>query len=431
MQTEHKITSAVITNDVLSVVGYEIDVAPNIVEYNFYQNLQTPYVHGTIVLVDDQNLRGTVQMTGTEKITITMAENFNGETREIFSKRFVMVAIKAAAAINERADSLVFHIIEEHNFTSNIKRISKSYTGFSEQIVKRIMSEELGRETVLVGRGSAQGPRKLVVPYLQPIEAAAWVLKNATTSNGFPLFVFGNLYNDTIYIDDLETILDRPVNNPKLPLLYTITAANTEAAKISHIKDYMVTSQDDLLKSLSLGVIGSSYSITNIDNGTTRQQNISSRNILQQMKVDNLIDEKFALDIIDPMLQVDGKLYDQYPTVNVHQVESGRSYPEFNNYTQEQTPDALRMKSHVIRELFNRKTIQITMDAFMPINRKLIPSNKINILFPDKAISGKGGPSALDKKLTGTYMITSIHHEISRSGSNTSRMTLVRVDGLA
>ncbi len=419
--TYHFCTKAILSGTILEKVGIEVDILPNILEFEFYEDILNPFVHASISLIDDFGLRHAVNLQGTETITIEFVEKLE-EQRVLFEKKFYISRIEANAPINDRSDAIVLHLVEEHVIINAVKQISKSYTGSFEQIIKSISEIELGRKIAYKNfKPSAQGPRKVVVPYLTPIEAICWLRDRASSKSGFPMLAYSTLFGNDIIIENMEENLTSTVLNPKSPLRHTSgmrTSQDIAARKIYAIEGFEDVNSENMLHMIETGTIGSRFSVTDINTGVTTRKHYSIRNIVDEMSINDLIEGKFTYNLFDPLLKIGDSLYDLYDANNVHQINTTRTYPQFKNYHDESNGQtSLKYKQQMIKNILNRNTLKLKMDGFLFFAKNISVADKLRLLFlnSDASANGVDVNTTTDHRRSGDYIITSIKNSISKT----------------
>ena len=205
-----------------------IDIRNNVVEVKFYENLFKPYVDARIKMLDDFGFRGMLSMQGTERIVITVGSS-EDVMEPLFEKVFFVSSVIDAKRVNERSEALSLELVEEHVYVNAVKQISRSFTKNIEGIVSDICQGDLGKRVVKgFFEGSAQGVRKVIVPYLKPLEAVNWLMNRATTKTGSPLFLSGDLFSDHLYLSDLDTLMSQEVINEDLPYRFSTATKSAD-----------------------------------------------------------------------------------------------------------------------------------------------------------------------------------------------------------
>lgn len=421
------IMSANLVVSSISEDNMSVDIKNNIIELRFYQNLFKPYVDAKLVLLDDFGLRNSLSIQGTERLTITIGSS---PTQPLLEKTFFVSKIIDTSRTNERSEILSLELVEEHVYVNSVKQISRSFTSTFEEMAENICQNELNK-TVVRGlfSGSAQGVRKVLVPYLNPLQAINWIMNRATTRTGSPIFLSGDLYSNSLYLSDLDNLLKEPIINEDLPYRFGASSkvVDDQSAVLGPYYDITAFKETDMENTLQLfetGAVGSLYG--NLDAGTGQQTSahLSVRDILTEMYTNGLIDDATTQSIFDPSLLIDGKLSDEYNSQHVHQVTSANTYNQFLSYHDESRillddqgnaiESKLKMKNKIIRHLLKKNTIDVSLDGVSLFTKKTAVGERVRILFLNSNVQSQGEniSDQIDNRKSGDYLITAISHKL-------------------
>lgn len=402
-----------------------VDIRNNIVELRFFESLHKAYVDASLVMLDDFGFRNELSIQGTERIRIVVG---NGAIDEdpIIQKTFFFSKINDVQKVNERAEALSIDLVEEHVYVNAIKSVSRSYTERLEDMIIDIANRDLNKLVVKTAYfdQSAQGVRKIIVPFMSPMETMSWLKDRMTTKTGSPIYVHGDLYSNELYMSGLDKLLQEDVVNEKLPLRYgdALMGATGQQELLRDFYEINGFREVDIEDSLALyeeGAIGSFYS--NIDAGTGQAYgtHITVRDILQDFYTNGLISDATTQSIFDQSLEIDGRPSDEYNSLHIHQVTSSGTYNQFQSYHDEALliegntlfESRLKIKNKVIRQILKKNTIDIEMGGDLFFERKLGPSRKLRLLFlsPDTN-NVKDAAESLDLRKSGDYLLTNVAH---------------------
>lgn len=421
------IISATLIVSSISEENLSVEVKNNIIELRFYQNLFKSYVDAKLVLLDDFGLRNSLSIQGTERLVITIGSS---ETDPLFKKTFFLSKIIDTSRSNERSEILSLELIEEHVYVNSVKQISRSFTSTLEEMAENICRSELKKDIIKgLFSGSAQGIRKVLIPYLNPLQAINWVINRSTTKTGSPIFLSGDLYSDELYLSDLDNLLNEPIINEKLPYRFGASSkvANDQSALLGpyyDIKGFKETDMENTLHLFETGAVGSFHE--NLDAGTGQQSSshLSVRDILTEMYTNGLIDDATTQSIFDPSLLIDGKLSDEYNSQHIHQVTSTGTYNQYLSYHDETRTlldeqgnaieSKLKMKNKIIRHLLKKNTIDVSLDGISLFTQKTSVGEKVRILFLNSNVKSQGDNIAdqIDFRKSGDYLILAIGHKL-------------------
>lgn len=406
-----------------------VDVRGNIVEVNLFENLYKPYVDSTIVLIDDFGLKNSLNIQGTERLKLVLGDAENPE-EPVVVKYFFFSKINDTQKMNERAELLSISLVEEHVYIDAIKQFSKSYTDELENIITSIADNELGKTVVKsLFEPSVQGPRKIIVPYLSPLEAIQWLRDRATTRTGSPIFLSGSLYTNSLVMSALDGLLREDVINDKLPLRYSsaISGVDADQDQLRPYYEIMSFKEVDAENSLALyenGAIGSFYASIDAGTGVLSGDHISIRDILDEFYTNKLISADTNQSVFDPSLEIDGKLSDEYNSLHIHQVVSSNTYNQFKSYHDETSllgennsliESRLKAKNKIIRTFLKKNIIDIGMNGSLFFKGKISVGRKLRLLFLNSNVQGdlKDTNDQIDKRKSGDYIILATNHRLA------------------
>ena len=406
-----------------------VDIRGNVLEINLFENLYKPYVDGTLVVLDDFGLRTSMNTQGTERLKLVLGNGDDLENPKVV-KYFFFKAITDSKKVSERSEVLAVDLIEEHVYINSIKSISKSYTGKLEDIATSIVETELGKQTFgAYFSGSVQGERKVIVPYISPLEAAQWIITRATTRTGSPLFYHATIFNRDLILSDLDTLLGQPVINENLPARYSssinsISQEEESLREYFEIKKVSEVGADDALALYEAGSIGSFYGSLDAGSGNFLGSHLSIRDTLEEFYANDILSPSTTQSVFDPSLEIQGKLSDEYDAVHVHQVTSQGTYNQYRSYHDE-TPlvDAnnniiesrLKVKNKLTRALMRKNVIDIEMAGALFFDRTVSVGRKMRCLFlnPNVAGDNKSLDQQIDNRKSGDYLILAISHRMA------------------
>ena len=345
-------------------------------------------------------------------------------------KYFFFSKINDTQKMNERAELLSISLVEEHVYIDAIKQFSKSYTDELENIITSIADNELGKTVVKsLFEPSVQGPRKIIVPYLSPLEAIQWLRDRATTQTGSPIFLSGSLYTNSLVMSSLDGLLREDVINDKLPLRYSsaISGVDADQDQLRPYYEIMSFKEVDAENSLALyenGAIGSFYASIDAGTGVLSGDHISIRDILDEFYTNKLISADTNQSVFDPSLEIDGKLSDEYNSLHIHQVVSSNTYNQFKSYHDETSllgennsliESRLKAKNKIIRTFLKKNIIDIGMNGSLFFKGKISVGRKLRLLFLNSNVQGdlKDTNDQIDKRKSGDYIILATNHRLA------------------
>jgi hypothetical protein len=427
LQSRYKLTSAIVNPSFSDTTS--IDIRNNVIETHIYENLETPYVTCRIVVIDDFGFRDRLRIRGTERVFLEYSKpNDNGGDK--ISKNFFISRVIDVDKANPKAEVLSLELVEDHFWINSVKSISKSFTGSIEAIIRQIVTGEFSK--VVRERdftGTSQGERKVIVPYLTPIEAIQWIKTHGTTRLGAPIYCYSSFFESDILLSDLEGLLKREIFNKKFPLLYGQSIAALEsrlqiARPYMEVEKFREVDTENSLELYEQGAIGSLYSMTDFGTGISNERHVSVRNILDELDINNVISSIELQSVFDPLLKIGDKLTDEYNSKYIFQITSGKTYNQFASLSEESdlTFSKLKAKNRILRLLLKKNTIDYYMEGTGYFEKKLGIGDRARIVFssPNVSATTTTQDDQIDFKKSGDYLIFATHHILTEESHKVS-----------
>lgn len=413
------LNSVIITADRFNT---SVDITNSVIEYNVFESLESFFLTGSLIFLDDNNIGSSLNFSGTERITITVSLPVDGS--QPITKTFIVAAVKDQVRTNDSSAVLQLLLIEEFGYLAQVKKYSKVYNGTVEQILTKICKDQLGKELVLVGEKTVQQPFRVLVPFMTVEESLMWVLNKGSTSTGTPYFLFSSFLSDTIFLVSLETILKEPSLNPNFPYVYSAAYTNKEVISVLNqgraIETLKFNYQDDTLNFAKKGYFGSDYSITALDNNNTKTYHHNILDVYKKLNTEDILEASQTKEIVDGFFKLNDELLQNYNGSNFHQL-SFSTYEDTKNYYEEQDFSITknRLTNKALLNLLHKETIEINVPGLtFLINDKDVGAGKnISVSILNDSIDQESGEIILDKKHSGAYMIFNKRHLFSKRGN--------------
>jgi hypothetical protein len=442
-QVKFAIVEAIVVTTISDGNEIEIDIKPNIIEFQTFEHISKPYVDATLSFVDDFGLLNQLAFRGTERFRITF-----GQTDDIhaplYTKFFFVNKITDVLKSNDRSEILSVDLVEDILYIDSIKQLSRSFTAPIEEIIEEICSTELSKTVIRDDfAGSAQGPRKIVVPYMSPLQTIEWLKTRATTRTGSPIYLRASIFSNNLFLCDFDTLVKRNVVNEKLPLRYTSAEAMVDdvderSRAYFNVLTYKEINSGDMMLDYENGNVGSYYANLDVASGITSGSHISVRDIITEFYSTNIIASNVAQQIFDPTLKIGDKLSDEYDSLSIFQVTSSNTYNQFMSYHDETvlvdqdnniTESKLKIKNKIIRSILKKNVIDIGIEGRMVFESRISPGNKIRVIFlnSDTASINNDTASQIDRRKSGDYFILAVNH-IFKDAGHFTQMRLTKIN---
>jgi len=391
----------------------DIDLHAVSIEIQIFENLNNPYLTGEVSILDNENLSNKIGFVGTEKLLIEI-ETEMGTIR----KNFVITEVLSTLSTNGNDKVFVLSILEDISFLSKLTRISKSYSGSPDHIIKTILREHLNRDMLNISPNHHGEMMKVIVPNLTPLSACSWIQRRAVTNNGMPFYLFSSLADDNIRYIDLETILTSTALNSKLtPYIYNqgisnnMLDANGQSFIISDVNQ---SNAHNMMMLCQLGLMSSTY--THID--TVKGVKLEKKHIMSELFEDlksKVLKSGQKEAIIDTTNTFNNKTIQEYDTRQISRITPTSSYAD-NYKTYSEASDIskhmLRAKAAALLGVLNTAPIDISVPGrnFYQEKTNVSIGNTINLEFFNFL---DNGDEEKDQKRSGSYIIHAARHIFS------------------
>lgn len=410
-----------------------IDLKNLTVEFNIFENINIPYLTGSLIILDDNKIYDTLQIQGTERIQIVVSL---GATTDQIEKNFVITQVASTTKVNDYSAIIRFDLIEDIGYLNNIQKFSKMYDGKGERIIHKIIEDRIFKSIANIDTPIAyqtfvesyQALFRLLVPYITPFNAVKLVLDKMTTDKGLPYYLYSTLVDDNLFLADLETILLRQPFNDR-PFVFSQSQTNSRTDNPTDIvqQSYSILNVyqpnvDDTMLLSEMGAINSTYSNIDVSTGEVNTYSNIITDVIDRLKTAGIIDESDIAPIDDKFVpdrsgENTAKLL-EYNSRHFDEI-SGSTNPYddgINNWTLESQDEYfLRIQKFAIKQLMMRNTQVITVPGFwfLTKNPQTSVGNQINInIFKNdpNVTNSAAATEVIDSKRSGDYVMVAKRH---------------------
>jgi len=406
--------------------GKTIDVTNITIEFNIYENINLPYLTGSISFLDDSGLFDVADFQGTEAVTIVVS--LPDQPDNNITKTFILNSIEKTQQTNDRSAVLIFSMVEDVLFHNNVQAVSKTYDGTGEEIIEKIINDKLNKKLYKGEQtftNSFQSAFRIISPYLSPFEIIKMALNKMTTENGSPYFLYSTIYSNDLILADLDTILKSPSFN-KLPYTYSQSNSNDKnndpVTAARSIYDISLVNQEDTMMLSELGIINSFFEAYDISNGDVYSTDFNLSQLYDKLYSTGIIDPNLSTRLIDysfipDQTKTDNRGLGDYRSKRFSLAVGANTYPlesQINNWTSETDIFSyiLRMNSYALKTLLLKNQVKLYVPGMNFTHGDKITSvgKNIDILSYKTNVSINIDRMERDHKKSGKFLITSKRH---------------------
>ena len=448
---EYVIKKAVIFSERLKE---KYDVKSYILELSLFEDIELPYISGSMTVMDDMGSFFEMNLKGTEQIELLISGAEESTSLAKFSITMNITSIVRKVKTNERTEVYTLSLVSPIAFKDEGIKVSKSYHGVLDSIAGNIVEAYLGVE---VNRNyqtsrAVQEKVKVIIPYLSPLESATWLLDRATTIIGAPFYMWQSIWEqgeqDTVRIGTLDRMMTGgAVWNKDSPMIYSQAAAASVALLGQLEQDFIIKEFDtinnqDTTRLMSEGALGAR--LTNIDSytGQNYSRHFDVKELLEDSKISlmradqdgirgiqNVFDESLTLNY-----QGQSKKSNKWDNRYFSTVTSYGTYGSINSYHDDPRElDAMnKMNSRATKALFNKNPINVVLNgaAFL---KPLTTGASTGVSAGDTLFMNfmrsdtREAKPEIDEVISGVYLIQRARHFFSNTKYQVSA-TVSKID---
>lgn len=262
------------------------------VQFTYYENIYKPFLTAQLLILDQNDLISTANITGSEKIIIEYREP--GSEFGIVSKTFIISAIEKQARTNETEVLASLELIEDFGYFNYMTSINKGYSGKGEEIIAKIHTSEVGKYILPeYSKESHQSEMTYIAPWVKPYRAAQTVLSKLTTSTGMPYFLYSTMNSNFNILTDLESIISRGAFNRNQPFTYAPNTAGKAYDQLINKSLLVEAYQENMMaNSIAVASLGGSGSRLEVIDASTADLTIDGETFVDIKKEMDLLDEE-------------------------------------------------------------------------------------------------------------------------------------------
>ncbi len=405
-----------------------------VTDVEIFEHIEKPYLTGRIMVIDDSNFYENADIQGSERIQITIESTEEDSTP--ITKTFFVSKVEKIQKVQDNAQTLMIHLVEDVFYISSLKNINRHYTGSRSNIIGKIAQNFLNKKVFLTGKD--RSVIEVIVPNMHPLEAMMWLNKKAASARGYPFYLYSTLVGDDFRMENLGDILLRPaLNASKDDAAFTISSVKAQdtmnvTLQRRVIENHNMSSQENLLDLIRKGLISSKFEYIDTLTENTKSFNYNSRkDVFAKLIHDGILSDAQPNPSIDYAELIDDKLIETYKSVKSTYVGGSMAYRD-SDTAEGFTPFTYNAWNNSYGEYktaadYKLNVISATMDAILKKNPFTISLNGLefikgdahrtignNILIQVQATHDQAD-DAIDRKKSGSYLIYSVRHMFKKT----------------
>lgn len=384
---------------IISSDGTISEVSGSLTHLNIYEDIFTPYVTGDATFGDALDLLTTLTMHGNEYLYLVLDKPSLDKPLEKF---FRIYKIADRIFKTQSLQNYTIHFCSEEVIVSSQRYTRKSYRGVGiDFMIKDILKNELSVSSNKLDNGiftSTAANYDIIIPRMQPLEAALWLNTRAYNNNESLYFFFENRdgYNFTSYENLISA--EPYANFTREPKVTKDPSENIQS--VNYIK---IVVDHDLLKGIRYGQYSSSVFTFDMLNRSYVRNDLSAQDFNENSFLNKYFPANMATN------RFNETLFDNIESMQKLCITTD-SDPNRNPIHPEKWLSKTAMKLAQLNSL--KVVINVPSDYMLKVGQviqldipKMIPQNQ-----------------SYEENLykSGKYLITSVHHGMSGQLSSTT-----------
>jgi hypothetical protein len=418
---------------IITVDGTELDIQLHVVELNLYEDIYKAGLHGSILIVDANNLSQNLGLTGDEYLRIKILTP--SMTDATIYKIFKVYSITDRQMLNDTAkESFIMHFCSVELFLDAISPVYRTYKGKASDLVGEIFSRKLsaprigkGENTLLLIASDTANDLKFTSPGWSPTKCINWIASKSIgkgKSNNFLFyetnkkFVFANVE------DIFQQYKDTASGDPDYQGYqeYHYAAQNLSRPPDKTTETYTKDVNWEYKKVIEMRVIETYNALKNNQNGHLANRLYTfdvitkARGVFDYDYVDAYKSIVHVDDIAGasrppfPTNSVQGSKFSNPATYNQMYMQHSYLYDGINDNAGDRIAEILPAQTSARTALTNFK-IEITVPGRTDIEAGVV----VKFNYPDASPrdAADAAKERNDNLYSGYYLVTAIRHKIT------------------
>ena len=405
-----------------------------VTDVEVFEHIEKPYLTGRIMLIDDSSFYENADIQGTERIQLTIVSSEEDSTPIV--KTFFVAKVEKIQKVQDNAQTLMIHLVEDIFYLSSLKNVNRHYTGSRSNIIGKIAQNFLNKRVFLTGKDKSV--IEVIVPNLHPLEAMMWLNKKAVSSRGYPFYLYSTFVGDELRMENLGDILQRPaLNAGEDDAAFSISSLKAQdtmnvTAQRRIIENHQMNSQENLLDLIRKGLISSKFEYIDTLTEDTRSIDYNSRtSLFKNLLNDGVLNEKQKNPQVDFAELIEDKTIDKFRPLTCTYIGGSMAFRD-SDTAEGFTPFTYNAWNNSYGEYktaadYKLNVISSTMDAILKKNPLIINLNGLEFIKGDahRTIGNNisiavqsthdQADDKVDRKKSGDYLIYSVRHMFKKT----------------
>ena len=175
--------------------GRELDLKALVTNFSITESIYQSSLLLSMNVKDPVNIMEELQISGQETIKVTLARKPYGEDIEdLVSLDFIVTEYPIFGRLDNRLQVYSLRGVSPHAYISELKKISKAFSGTIQDFVSEVLTDDLGIPSDMMEiSGASTAFISFIVPNMAPLDAIHWAIRRAYDQAGSPFYFYQRL----------------------------------------------------------------------------------------------------------------------------------------------------------------------------------------------------------------------------------------------
>ena len=410
--------------------GQRINISNQVIEFNIYQSIDSPFMSGNIVFSDAAGVAELLPLLGQERLLFSLRTPSHENSVNFNDYHAIIYNVEKRFQTTDREQTLILNWTTLEHYKNLRTKISKSFSGNISAMVEEILSSDnfLGSKKPL-NIELTKNIRKFVIPNLNPFQTINLLKQEAVSAEMSPHYLFFE-NPDGFHFRSLESLIGSQgsLNDPHKKVYKSEPPNDPRAveAALGTILHWEAEDNSNNFLNVKLGMLSSTLYYHDIFNKNIQKFDYDYNDTFDKRNSTNQEDKGSGTLI--PQSKIDDKIITEYTNskIFVHPTGSAKLFSDVPQGSDNNADEWLQESRS--REL-QRDYFTLKIETYGDTD--IMCGDMINVLIPtNKPIPAAAGTEAYDPILSGRYLVTSLKHMIMTEESMHSMVMTVMKDSV-
>lgn len=383
--------------EIISNTGKVYDISKYVASISVYEDIFSPFISGNILINDAQDLVNLLPLIGEEVLRFNITTPSFTDKKYSIGGNFSIYKLSEREEVSDKAIMYTLNFVSLESIVDLNKKISATLDGSCSDIAAKLLKTNVGLETKKpTNIESTPNGTKFISNFWSPTKCLNYAASNSANANGSPSYLFfENRYGFNFV--SLESLFTNPVYQNFIGDNYANSEENKNPDEMyKRIIDISMPVAFDYIENISSGMYSSKLYTYDLITKKVASRNF---NVLESFPTEKHLNANPTASK-SVLAKSSAAIAHEY-----------KMYGNFNNYGDVTNTATQQKRISLLKQLSTSK-----VNIIVPGRTDYTVGQKVYLKLFKKSQAEEGDvySSEEDKMFTGNYLISSIHHSITR-----------------